>query len=252
MKLNSRGGWIAAGAAAYVLFLLITLPASLVVARLAKHGVISSATTGSVWHGQVTGLQVGVLNLGNAEWNMRFLPLLTGKLAADIKLTQPDGFANARVATSLSGRIILSDVSASLPLQSIVGRGGLPGGWVGKAQAKLTKLEIKDGWPLALQGTLDLIDVTGPASQPNNIGAYRIKFPTDNASADALTGTLESLEGAAIDVTGTLKFAADRSYQLDTLVAARGNAPPSLAQGMQYLGPPDAQGRRPFSVSGTM
>src|SRR5215207_6501843 len=71
MKLNSRGGWIAAGAAAYVLFLLITLPASLVVARLAKHGVISSATTGSVWHGQVTGLQVGVLNLGNAEWNMR-------------------------------------------------------------------------------------------------------------------------------------------------------------------------------------
>jgi general secretion pathway protein N len=252
MKLNSRGGWLATGAAAYVVFLLITLPASLVVARLAKYGVISNATTGSVWHGQITGLQAGVLNLGNAEWRLRLLPLFTGKLAADIKLTQPDGFANARVAASFSGRIVLSDVSASLPLQSIVGRGGLPGGWVGKVQAKLANLEIKNGWPLAVQGTLDLIDVTGPANQPNNIGAYRVKFPADSASAEAITGTLESLEGAAIDVVGTLKLSADRSYQLDTMVAARGNAPPSLAQGMQYLGPPDAQGRRPFSVSGTM
>jgi general secretion pathway protein N len=252
MKLQSRGAWIAAAVAVYVVFLLITLPAAFVTARLAKRGVISSATSGTIWHGQVTGLRVGVLNLGNAEWNFLFLPLFTGKLAADVKLAQPDGFANARVATTFAGRIILTDVSASLPLQSIMGNGGLPGGWVGKAQAKFNKLELKDGWPLAMQGTLDLIDVTGPASQPNNIGAYRIKFPEGNVSADALTGSLESLEGAALDVTGTLKFAADRSYQLDTMVAARGNAPPGLAQSMQYLGSPDAQGRRPFSVSGTM
>jgi len=252
MKLSSRGKWITAGVVAYVLFLLITLPASLITARLAKHGVISSATSGSVWHGQVTGLQVGVLNLGNAEWQLRFLPLFTGKLAADIKLKQADGFADARVAVALSGNIILSDVSASLPLQSIVGNGGLPGGWVGKAQAKLNKVEIKQGWPIAAQGTLDLIDVTGPARQPSNIGAYRLKFPADNASANTLMGTLESLQDAALDVTGTIKFAADRSYQLDTMVAARGNAPPGFADGMQYLGPPDAQGRRPFSVSGTM
>jgi hypothetical protein len=209
-----------------------------------------------VWHGQVTGLQVGVLNLGNAEWRLRFLPLFTGKLAADVKLVQPDGFADARIAISLSGRITFSDVSASLPLQSIVGNGGLPGGWIGKAQAKLAKLELKNGWPVAVQGTLDLIDVTGPARQPNNIGAYRLKFPAGTAPADTpadtLIGSLESLEGAALDVTGTLKLAADRSYQLDTMVAARGNAPQDLASGMQYLGPPDAQGRRPFSVSGTM
>lgn len=252
MKLNSRYGWVMAGIAAYVLFLLITLPASIISSRLAKHGVNTSSTSGSVWHGQVTGLQVGVLNMGNAEWHLRFLPLLTGKLAADIKLVQPDGFADARVAATLSGRIILSNISASLPLQSIVGSGGLPGGWMGKAQAKLDKLELKNGWPIAAHGTLDLIDVTGPASKPNNIGAYRIKFPADNAPADTLMGTLESLPDAAIDVTGTLKFAADRSYQLDTMVAARGNAPQNFADGMQYLGAADAQGRRPFSVSGTM
>ena len=252
MNFNSRRSWIVAGIAVYVLFLLVTLPASLVSARLAKRGVMTSSTSGSVWHGQVTGLQVGVLNLGNAEWHLRFLPLLTGKLAADIKLVQPNGFADARVAASLSGSIVLSDVSASLPLQSIVGSGGLPGGWTGTAQAKIAEVVLKNGWPVSAQGTLDLVDLTGPARQPSNIGAYRIKFPAANAPADTLMGTLEALQGAALDVTGTLKFAADRSYQLDTMVAARGNAPQNLAEGMQYLGSPDAQGRRPFSVSGTL
>jgi hypothetical protein len=178
--------------------------------------------------------------------------LLTGKLAADIKLTQPNGFAQSRVSVGLTGRITLGDLSATLPLQSIVGSGGLPGGWVGTAQARFSELVLKDAWPIAAQGTLDVVDLTGPARQPNNIGAYRLTFPTGADSGDALLGKLEALEGAAIDVTGTLKFAADRSYLLDAMVAARGNAPQNIAEGMQYLGAPDAQGRRPFSVSGTL
>lgn len=251
---GSRTKWILAGVGAYLLFMLINLPASLLSRQLARHGINSSSTSGSVWHGQVTGLQVGVLNMGNAEWRIRFLPLLTGKLAADIKLTQSNGFAESRVSVGLTGRITLSNLSASLPLQSIVGSGGLPGGWVGTAQAKFSELVLNNAWPVTAQGTLDVLDLTGPARQPNNIGAYRLSFPAAgaDASTDALLGKLEALQGAAIDVTGTLKFAADRSYLLDTLVAARGNAPQNITQSIQYLGTPDAQGRRPFSVSGTL
>ncbi len=251
MNLTPRK-WLLIGVGAYLLFVLVTLPATLLSRQLAKHGVRSAGVSGSVWHGQVTGLQAGVLNLGNAEWRMRFLPLLTGKLAADVKLTQANGFAQARVSAALTGRIALTDVSASLPLQSLVGSGGLPGGWVGTAQAKFSELVLKDNWPVSAQGTLDIVDLTGPAGQPNNIGAYRLQFPAPNAVADTLTGALEDLDGAVIDVTGTLKFAADRSYELNTLVAARNTTPTNIAESMQVLGPPDAQGRRPLSVSGTM
>jgi hypothetical protein len=45
---------------------------------------------------------------------------------------------------------------------------------------------------------------------------------------------------------------ANRSYQLDTRVAARDNTPDAIADGMKYLGDPDAEGRRPFTVTGTM
>ncbi len=248
-----RGKLILAGIGAYLLFMLVTLPATVLTRQLAQHGVSAISTSGTVWHGQVTGLQVGVLNMGNAEWTIRFLPLLTGKLAADVGLAQPNGFARSRISIALTGRATLTDLSATLPLQSIVGSGGLPGGWVGTAQARFAELVLEDAWPVAAQGTLDVIDLTGPARQPNNLGAYRLTFPAEaTGTADALLGRLEALDGAAIDVSGTLKLAADRSYLLDTMVAPRGNAPQNIAQGMQYLGSPDAQGRRPFSVSGTL
>jgi hypothetical protein len=232
--------------------MLINLPAAVLIAPLAKRGIQTSNTEGSIWHGQVGGLRVGVLNLGNAEWRLRFLPLFIGQLAADVKLTQPNGYAEARVSAALTGRLTLSNVSASMPVQSILGTGGLPGGWVGTAQVKFSELVLKGGWPIAAHGTLDMIDLTGPAQQASNIGAYRLQFPAANATADALTGSLTSLESAAIDVAGTLKFNSDRSYQLDAQVAARANTPPNIAQGMQILGAPDARGRRPFSVSGTL
>lgn len=253
MMTSVRSKWILAGIGAYLLFVLATLPATVLTNRLARYGITSLNAGGTVWRGQVNGLQAGVLNLGNAEWNIRFLPLLTGKLAADIKLTEPNGFAQSRVSIGLTGRVTLSDLSATLPLQSIVGSGGLPGGWVGTAQAKFSELALQDAWPVAARGTLDVVDLSGPARQPSNIGAYRLTFPANaTQSSDAVLGKLEALDGAVIDVTGTLTFAANRSYMLDTLVAARGTAPQNIAQGIQYLGSPDAQGRRPFSVSGTL
>lgn len=247
-----RGKLLLVGLGLYLLFLLFTLPATVLTAQLARHGVTSLSTSGSVWRGQVNGLRVGMLNMGNAEWNIQLLSLLAGKLAADVKLTQAAGFAQGRVGVGLTGNVTLSNVSATLPLQSIVGSGGLPGGWTGTAQARFSEIVLKNAWPVTAQGTLDVVELTGPARQPNNLGAYRLTFPVDGAGADALLGKLESLDDAAIDVVGTLKLTPDRSYLLDTLVAARGNAPANIVQGMQYLGSPDAQGRRPFSVSGTL
>ncbi|HEX2584697.1 MAG TPA: hypothetical protein VHL14_06170, partial [Steroidobacteraceae bacterium] len=60
------------------------------------------------------------------------------------------------------------------------------------------------------------------------------------------------LEGAAISVSGKLILNSDRGYQLDTMVATRPNTPESITEGIQFLGEADAQGRRPFTVSGTM
>lgn len=248
-----RPAWrlVLAGLVVYFIFLIVNLPASVLFTQLAKRGIQASTITGTLWHGRAGNVQVGVLQLGTAEWQLRFLPLFVGKLAADVKLTPVKGFAQGAVSLSLGGTVVFNEFSASLPLESVVGAGGLPGGWTGTVQAKLGRLVLKDNWPVAAKGTLDIIDLAGPARQPINIGAYRVTFAGEQQK-DVLTGALQDAPGAAIAVNGTLKFAAGRSYELDTLVAARPNTPESIAQSMQALGPPDAQGRRPFSVAGSM
>jgi hypothetical protein len=53
-------------------------------------------------------------------------------------------------------------------------------------------------------------------------------------------------------VTGVLRLSPDGSYELAGSVAPKADADPELARVLQLLGTPDAQGRRAFSIAGTM
>lgn len=244
------------GIVVYLVFLIVTLPAQFIFDRLSKRGVQTVAVSGTVWKGQATGLHVGVLNLGHLQWNLKVWPLFAGSLNADLKLERGDGFAEMQASAGLSGRrIAFKNLRASLPIDAILGSSGLPGGWKGTAQAKLDDLVLEDAWPVAANGTLDMMDLTGPARQPANIGNYRVTFPappsTDNGGVPGLIGALQDVQ-APISVAGTVTLSPGRNYLLDLKVAAREDAPPAIKNGMQYLGAPDAAGRRPFSISGTL
>ncbi|HEX2586497.1 MAG TPA: type II secretion system protein N, partial [Steroidobacteraceae bacterium] len=233
MKLHTK--LIITGVCAYAVFVIATAPASLIF-KFARSQIQAGAVSGTVWHGKATTLQAGIINLGDAEWNLNVLPLFIGRLGADIKLVQPKGFAQGHVNVSMGGKINLKNVSASLPFDSILGSGGLPGGWTGTAQIKLDELALVKNWPSAIKGTVDAIDVTGPANAPANLGNYRITFPSAESSTSSLVGDLRDLEGAAISVSGKLILNSDRGYQLDTMVATRPNTPESITEGIQFLG----------------
>jgi len=249
MKFRSK--LIITAIVSYLVFLIATAPASLLF-KFAHGQVQAGAISGTAWHGKAGTLQAGILNLGDAEWNLHVLPLFVGRVVADVKLVQQKGFAQGQVSASLGGQLKLNQFSASLPFDSLLGSGGLPSGWTGTAQIKLDELVLKNNWPVAAKGTVDALDVTGPANAPVNLGNYRVTFPAADSTASSLVGDLQDQSGAAISLSGKLIIGTDRSYQLNTNVAARPNTPESISQGMQYLGEPDAQGRRPFTVSGTM
>lgn len=244
---------LAAGVLGYLIFLVVTFPAQFVFGKLAAQGVNASAVSGTLWKGRALNLRIGIVSLGDLDWRLKPWSLFAAKLDADFNLKRPDGFAQGAVSASLNGRIILKNVTASLPVDAIVGSEGLPGGWKGTAQAKLSELVLVQAWPTSATGVIDMIDLTGPAAQPANIGTYRVSFPAANAPAEpnALIGSIED-EQAAIAVSGTIKLSPGRNYVLDMRVAARPNAPQDIKDGMQYLGAPDAEGKRPFSVSGTL
>jgi Type II secretion system (T2SS), protein N len=118
---------LAAGVLGYLIFLVVTFPAQFVFGKLAAQGVNASAVSGTLWKGRALNLRIGIVSLGDLDWRLKPGSLFAGKLDADFNLKRPDGFAQGAVSASLNGRIILNNVTASLPVDAIVGSEGLPG-----------------------------------------------------------------------------------------------------------------------------
>jgi general secretion pathway protein N len=241
---------IALGVGAFVIFALVTLPASVVLSRLGSAGVSASGVSGSIWKGKAQVLQVSGVNVGSVEWDLHVLPLFTLHLNADVKVSRVDGFASTELSVGPGGKVTLEGLAASLPLSAI--NNPQLRGWNGQLNAKFARLTLDKGWPTEVDGTLDAVDVMGPPRKPANVGSYRVVFDPAASTPEMLQGAVSDAGDGPLQITGTIKLKADRSYELDTFLATKPNTPQNLARSLEILGPPDAQGRRQFSAAGTL
>jgi hypothetical protein len=58
--------------------------------------------------------------------------------------------------------------------------------------------------------------------------------------------------GGPFDVEARLTLGKDRSFLLEGMIASTGSVPDQIRQALELLGPPDASGRREFSVAGSL
>jgi general secretion pathway protein N len=240
------------GVVAFVAFALATLPARVVLARLASAGVQASGVSGTIWNGEAQVLTVAGARIGSVAWRLRALPLLAGRASAQVNVKRIDGFLQSGVSASPSGRVAFDALTGSLPLSALPPN-VLRGGWSGTLNLKLAELVLEDGWPTAAQGVVEVIDITGPANKPVNMGSYKATF-ADAAAPEqgVLRGVVVDL-GGPIEINGSIELrAAERSYRVQGLVATRPDAPSDVAKALQFLGPPDERGRREFGTEGTL
>jgi general secretion pathway protein N len=240
---------VALGIGAFVLFALITLPAATVLSYFHPPGVTLSGVSGTIWKGRAQAVRSGNLHVGSVEWDLSILALFTGKLGADVKITRSDGFAQASIAVS-GARVTMRGVNASLPLSSLPPN-LVRGGWTGTATLRLPQLALENAWPVALTGTIEIVDLVGPADRPATLGGYKVVFP-ETAAADGLKGALSDTGGGPLAVNGTVDIKKDRSYLVSGLIATRPGAPSDMSRTLEILGEPDAQGRRQFTIEGSM
>lgn len=247
----SLRGLVALGVGAFIVLLAVTFPAQIVTGQLARAGVVLGGVSGSLWQGRAASLQAGGIRLGELTWDLHVLKLLTARAAANISLRQNDAFATGEVVALPTGRVELTDFSASWPLAQLSG-GGIPSGWTGMLTLRLDELALDNGVPAAITGTIDILQLVGPANRPAALGSYRVIFPAPEVSPGEgqVVGTLQDSEGP-IAVNGTVRLGPGRSYELGGLIATRPGAPADVVNALQYLGEPDGEGRRPFSIAGT-
>jgi general secretion pathway protein N len=217
-----------------------------------KSGVSCADAQGTVWDGTCTGLVFQQQALGDLAWEVHPTRLLLGKLNADVTLIRPTGSVRGNVEVGFDRRVVGRNIRADLPIDRDMVAALPPNlqGLRGTLHAELALVRFDGQAFRAIQGTLEARDLTdGTGNGAQSWGSYSLIFPPPT-SGDPL-GQLHDLGGGPLAVEGTLRLTREPGFDIEGLVAARPTASAELAQDLQFLGSPDAQGRRPFSLAGT-
>lgn len=245
---------IALGLAAALLFALALLPAQFIAGRLAPLGLEAGNVSGTVWNGRIAALAWRGVPVGELRWQARPLAVLRGRLGAHLQLIRTDGQLETDAYVGLGGRIELRDLNGELPIEAFAAfPSGLPKNWRGRLRGQVAELELSAGLPTAARGTLEVLELIGPPPRSFPSGSYTVVLP--HPSVQSAEGELDAqIEDSAgpFDVEARLTLGKDRSFLLEGLIASTGSLPDPIRQALELLGPPDASGRREFSVSGTL
>ena len=239
-----------------VIVLVIVAFAAIVLARLPASWLLPSSganfscasVEGSLWSGYCSGLTVSGAALGDLTWQLRPGRLILGKLAAHIDLEHPPTTAaQGDVEIGLGGTVVARNLTASLPLDPKV-LPAVPPTLTGAlhldlALAKVTRTGVVTG----LKGRIEASDLVDHSGYVTPLGNFAVTFPGGDAQP---TGDLQDL-GGPLAVEGRLVLTPQPGYDLSGYVTPRASATPPLINAIQFLGSPDAQGRRQFAMSGT-
>jgi general secretion pathway protein N len=182
------------------------------------------------------------------------MSLLLGGISANVEARIPGGFVSGDVSASAS-TVRFSDLRGATSLPALAGVLPLDG-VRGQASVALESLVLENGWPAAAVGELKLGGLETLPLIPDGRGAYIPLGDYTVTLVPAPEGELAATfvdNGGPLEVQGTAKLDAARTYSIDALVEARANAPEMLVQGLTFMtGEPDAEGRRRFNLTGPL
>jgi len=252
---------LALGVLALLAFALATLPAGVAAGPLRKAGIETGALSGSLWSGRATAMSWRGAGIGDAEWKISPTRLLTGRIAGHARLTRTDGSVETDFDLSFSGRDVrLRAARIELPLAALNALPlGMPKGWQGHVSGQFDAIDLQQGWPANIKGSLDLDGLVAPPPRNAPVGSFHAVFPAAQPMPSLsvaqdpsnLTAQVKDKEGPfSVDAQLTLSRA--RNFAFEGTLAPRGPVPPAMEQSLQLLGPADVAGRRQFSVGGTL
>ena len=236
-----------AAAAVFVVVLVARMPASWVIPTSGANALCASVE-GSLWSGSCSAMSIAHNPLGDVSWELHPLRLFLGQLAVHASAVHGAAQVSADVELSFGQRITARRLVGDLPLDPAI-IPGLPASLRGQAHFDLPLARLEHGIVTQLQGRIEVHDLEDRSGQATALGSYVIEFPA--AAGGEPVGKLHDLEGP-LAVEGTMRLTRQPGFDLQGEVTARPGAPPALINNIRFLGSPDALGRRPFGISGTL
>ncbi len=212
---------VAIAIAAYLLFLIIRLPANLLLPLVSTQvtDLKLNGVEGTLWRGRASSVFYDNIYAGELEWEARPLRLLLGQWSAAVQL---DGPINARadIGYALTGQINVSNatidgnlsaVSRYLPQTSVMALQG-------ELSGLIESLVVQQGGLLEIEGTFTLGNL---AAGDLSLGDFNAEAATSDDDTKRLV--FQSVGREGLDAEGELSLDQQDKITLDLLVRNPGH-----------------------------
>ncbi len=231
----------------YFIFLIVTLPAYLLVSRIPLDKSIELGNvTGTVWSGSVDAIRIDQTIIKDVSWTVDFTQLIAAKIAVDLefgnprKILEPQG--KAQLQYGLNGPSV-RDLRVKLPADLIVQQVDMPfkaeaSGLVEAniAEARLGQpvchtLDGQVNWKLAAVTYMDTNYTYGDVKAS-------LSCDENGALVSKITGNPELL---TLDIDA--KLTTYQNYSIEGFISPGSNASKQMRSALSFLGNTDNQGR---------
>lgn len=227
-----KPGWraVAAGVAAYLVFLLMTAPANRLLAYIQPQlqGVQLAGVSGSIWSGEAAQVNAGAAQLTAVSWSWRPLALFKAALEVDIDAQLSGRPLSARAGRGVFTGSYLADVEGRLPAGELLR-------WMrlqqvnldGHLEFSLDTVEWNANPVPAVSGNVAWVPAM--VSHPIELNLGEVQLTTEMASG-ATEGQLTARGGALAVNDGRVSLQPDGRYQLNATVRKQGAVPVEVEQ----------------------
>jgi general secretion pathway protein N len=223
-----------AGAAAYLLFLLITVPADRVAGLLAQNtpGLELQSVTGTLLSGRAQRAVIHGLGMGPVSWSLRPLPLMMGRLEYRLDLQDPVIRGKGDVGSGLSGHVYLRDLRVALKPDPLVNHfSPVPVQTSGDVTLLIESLELVDGFPGELSGQLEWAGASIIEPVALSLGYVEASLHGEsNNVVCRLTGTGQTA------LSGDFSLTKAGDYRLNLLLTPGAGVTTDIVDGLKAFG----------------
>jgi general secretion pathway protein N len=244
-----RGALIAAGVAAFLVCLVAMVPATQLTSRLPS-GIALAGVGGTIWSGQARTLAVNGRPLGALRWSCRPWRLLVLEWSCTVGLKPPGGEVTGDLSGDFGQEIVGHALRGRVPISTFEGI-ATPRGWTGDLELDVAEIRLVGRRPAAASGTLFLRALRAPGAAGQVLGDFELVVGEGTVGSDSLNGRLRDL-GGPLRVRGSIELDARGRYLLTGEAAPGPGAGPAIFDTLGFLGAPDSQGRRPFTIEGSL
>lgn len=243
------------GAAAFVVFLVATAPATLLASVVQRATPVElQGVGGSLWRGTAQRVVTPELTVGPLSWRLHGWRLLLGelRLSLEIPAGAPHLSGKTEVAASILNKVSLSDLDMQADAAWVFTQAALPLAADGRFHLQIQSAELRNGELPRIQGQLEWREARVVYPQVHALGAYRMTMRHHpETDPEFLLGEIRDID-SPFKIDGTVKIDREGGYQLSARLAAAPNAPQIFRDTLLFIGEPAADGSVQIERSGNV